>query len=256
MIALPHRLDRTIVIQAPRETVFRFFTDSQRWASWWGVGSTIDATPGGKVYIRNPGGVEALGEVLEIVAPDRLVFTYGFASGQPIPPGASRATIRLEAVGAATRLHLLHEFPEAATAVRDEHVQGWRYQLAVFGNIVADEAHAGAAKRVDAWFDAWAEPNAETRRHTLATIAIERVQFRDRFSLIEGLAELDPHIAAAQHFMPGMRLTRVGNVRHCQGTVLADWVARGADGQDRGRGTNVFTFRADGLIESAIGFWG
>ena len=39
--------------------------------------------------------------------------------------------------------------------------------------------------------------------------------------------------------MPGMRLERDGDVRHCQGTVLADWVARGADGQERGRGTNV-----------------
>ena len=27
---LPHRLDRTLVIQARRETVFRFFTDAAR----------------------------------------------------------------------------------------------------------------------------------------------------------------------------------------------------------------------------------
>ena len=254
MSALPHRLDRVIVIQASRETVFRFFTDSQRWAAWWGVGSTIEAKAGGKVYIRNPGGVEALGEVLEIVAPERLVFTYGFASGQPIPAGSSRATIELEAVGAATRLHLLHEFPDAA--VRDEHIQGWRYQLAVFSNVVSDEAQAGAASRVDAWFDVWAEPNADVRRQALSAIAIDQLRFRDRFSLIDGLAELDPHIAAAQRFMSGMRLTRAGGIRHCQGTVLADWVARGADGQERGHGTNVFTFRGDGLIESVVGFWG
>ena len=45
-------------------------------------------------------------------------------------------------------------------------------------------------------------------------------------------------------------------MRHCQGTVLADWVARGADGQERGRGTNVFVFGPAGDIRSVAGFWG
>lgn len=50
---LPYRLDRTITIQAPRETVFRYFTESARWAAWWGAGSTIDPRPGGRMYIRH-----------------------------------------------------------------------------------------------------------------------------------------------------------------------------------------------------------
>jgi hypothetical protein len=37
--------------------------------------------------------------------------------------------------------------------------------------------------------------------------------------------------------------------------VLADWIAAGPDGQERGRGTNVFTFDADGRISAVIGFW-
>src|SRR6185295_11811411 len=81
MMSLPHRVDRTITILAPVDTVFRFFTDSARWASWWGAGSTIDATPGGRVLIRHPGGTEVTGEVLEIAPPKRIVFTYGNASG-------------------------------------------------------------------------------------------------------------------------------------------------------------------------------
>ena len=62
------------------------------------------------------------------------------------------------------------------------------------------------------------------------------MRFRDRFSLIDGMDDLRPHLAAVHRFMPGMRLERDGDVRHCQGTVLADWIARGADGQERGRG--------------------
>ena len=46
---LPYRLDRTIVIRASRETVFAFFTDSDRWASWWGAGSRIEGRPGGRM---------------------------------------------------------------------------------------------------------------------------------------------------------------------------------------------------------------
>jgi uncharacterized protein YndB with AHSA1/START domain len=107
MQELPYRLDRTVVIKAAPETVFRFFTDSARWASWWGAGSTIDATPGGKMYIRHPNGVESLGEVLEVLPPERIAFTYGFASGKPIPPGSSRVTISLQRDQAGTRLHLL-----------------------------------------------------------------------------------------------------------------------------------------------------
>ena len=71
MTTLTHQLDRTIVIGAPPATVFRYFTDSPRWAAWWGAGSTIDARPGGRVLIRYPGGVEAAGEVVEVNPPDR-----------------------------------------------------------------------------------------------------------------------------------------------------------------------------------------
>jgi hypothetical protein len=161
--------------------------------------------------------------------------------------------IRLEPEGTGTRLRLSHEFADAAA--RDEHVQGWRYQLALFANVVSDEVNAGAASVVDGWFDAWAEPDPDARAGALATIADVSVRFRDRYGLTEGLADLLPHIAAAQRFMPGIRLRRRGDVRHCQGTVLADWVVVTADGQERGSGMNVFVLDAAGRIVSVTGFW-
>ncbi len=253
MSSLPHRLERTIVIEARPETVFRFFTDTKRWASWWGAGSTIDARPGGRLFIRHPNGVESSGEVVEVEAPERIVFTYGFASGSPVPPGGSRVSVRLEPHRRGTRLALVHEFGEAAA--RDEHVQGWRYQLSVFGNVVTDEVHAGAADKVDGWFEAWSAESDAARQETLARVATPDVRFRDRFSLVDGMSDLLPHLAAAKRFMPGLRLQRVGAVRHCQGTALGDWVAIAADGEERGRGTNVFVLDADGRIEAVTGFW-
>ena len=253
---LPHRLERSILIRASRETVFRFFSDSSRWASWWGKGSTIDPRPGGAVHIHFPEGTKVAGEVLDVSPPERVVFTYGFVGGQPIPPGASRVTIRLEAAGPGgreTRLMLTHEFAEMP--VRDEHVQGWRFQLALFGNLVANEVHAEAAVKVDGWFDAWVESDDAARERALRQIASPDVRFRDQYSLTDGLADLLPHIGAAQKHMPGIRLQRSGNVRHCQGTVLCDWRVVLPDGQERGTGTNVFTFGPDGRIESVTGFW-
>jgi uncharacterized protein YndB with AHSA1/START domain len=255
MTPLPHHLDRTITIGARRETVFSFFTEDARWASWWGAGSTIEPRPGGKVFVKHPGGVEASGEVLEIHPPDRIVFSFGYPSNQNLLPGSSRVTIRLEAAPEGTRLSLRHEFPEAAKQDCEHHVQGWRYQLSVFANVVADLAQASAQGCVDQWFDAWAEPDATKRESTLGAIAEPSVRFRDRYSRVDGLGELLPHITAAQHFMPGMRIQRTGDIRHCQGTVVANWTAHGPDGAVRGTGTNVFSFGPDGRIEAVTGLW-
>jgi uncharacterized protein YndB with AHSA1/START domain len=253
MTPLPHRVDRTITIQAPVQTVFRFFTDSARWASWWGAGSTIDPTPGGRVLIRHPGGTEVVGEILEIAAPQRIVFTYGNVSGSPIPPGGSTVTITLERLGAGTRLTLMHAFAEAAQ--RDHFVQGWRFQLALFSNVVSNEANAGAQASVDDWFRGWSEPDAAAREQLFMRLASPDLQFRDRYSLLNGMSDLLPHVEAAQRFMPGLRLHREGAIRHCQGTVLADWTAVSADGQPRGRGTNVFVVGGDGKFTSITGLW-
>lgn len=252
MPELPYALDRTVVIRATPETVFRFFTDSARWASWWGAGSTIDASPGGKVYIRHGNGIESLGEVVEVQQPESIVFTYGFASGNPIPPGSSRVTIRLELDPDGTRLHLHHDFPDAGS--RDAHVQGWRFQLSLFSNAVANEVYAGAVDTIDAWYAAWNDTEEASRTAAFARIAIPEVNFRDRYSLLEGQADLNAHTTAAQRFMPGIRLKRNGAVRHCQGTVLSDWVASGPDGQPRMSGTSHFVFHPDGRIASVTGF--
>src|SRR5687767_13407466 len=105
---LLHHLDRTLVIRARRDTVFRFFTDPMRWAAWWGDGSTIDPRPEGRVRIRYPDGTEAIGEVLEVTPPERLVFTYGYATGTPVPAGGSLVTIVLDQHRDGTRLRLTH----------------------------------------------------------------------------------------------------------------------------------------------------
>jgi uncharacterized protein YndB with AHSA1/START domain len=245
MTDLPFSLDRDLVIRAPRALVFRYFTDSARWAAWWGQGSTIEARVGGVVRIVYPNGVTASGEVLALEPDERFAFRFGYDSGAPIPPGGSCVTITLRDHPDGTHLALRHDVADAAA--RDAHVPGWRYQLAVFANVVADEAHASAAERVDRWFAAW---NAEG---SFDGLVAPDVAFRDGFACVRGAAELAAHVAAARAHMPGMAIRRHGAVRHCQGTVLADWMVAGAGGEPVSRGTNVFELTADGRIASAVG---
>lgn len=250
---LPFVLDRTVTIEARPDRVFGYFQDAARWAAWHGAGSTIEPEIGGNVLIRFPGDVEVSGEVLEIAPPTRIVFTYGYGSGAPMGPGQSIVTIELEAVARGTLVRLSHAF--ADEAARDEHVQGWRFQLSLFGNLVSNDLHGDVAALADAWFSAWAEPDDATRRAAIGAIATPGITFGDRYSMLAGIDDLTHHAGAARKFMPGMRLERHGTARHCLGTVAVDWCVKGTDGRVKVTGTNVFQLDQDGKIEAVIGLW-
>jgi uncharacterized protein YndB with AHSA1/START domain len=252
MSAAEHVVERSVVIRARRETVFRYFTDSTRFAAWWGEGSRIEPRPGGEVHIRYPNGIVATGEVLEIAPSERVVFTFGYATADPpIPPGGSRVTIALEEGPEGTLLHLRHEVPTAEA--REAHGPGWRYQLALFANVAAREQHAAVETLVDRFLAVWSEPDAASRGATLGEIATEHMTFRDAFACTEGRDDLVGHIEAARQHMPGVRIERRGRVRQCQGTAVADWVTLGADGRELGQGTNVYDLAADGRIARVVG---
>ena len=138
MTALSHRLDRSLVIQATPAIVFSFLTETPRWASWWGAGSEIDARPGGRMKIVYPGGREATGEVVEVVAPERIVFTYGYADGEMIPPGGSRVTIELEAGHDSVVLRVVDD-GRGFAGIPEEHggLRGMRERALLVGGALA-----------------------------------------------------------------------------------------------------------------------
>jgi hypothetical protein len=162
-------------------------------------------------------------------------------------------TIDVDAHESGSRVRLTHAFTDAA--VRDQHVQGWRFQLSLFGNVVANEVNKDPSSLVDAWFAAWAIADEEERRRALGTIAAPDVQFGDRFSVIDGCDELVQHIGGAIRFMSGFRIQRKGDVRHCLGTLLVEWTASRGENQQFATGTNVFVLNANGRIASVTGFW-
>ena len=245
---LPETLDREISICARRETVFAYFTDSKRFAKWWGDGSHIDPRPGGAVFIHYPNGVTVNGEVVAIEPPRRIVFTYVMTGGVE-----SLVTIALEEAEQGTLLKLHHAF--SSGKIRDHFVQGWRYQLALFSKVVAEEAQEKVADRVDAFLRAWGEPDAKTRRALMECCATPGIVFRDAYSATAGLDDMLANLETVQLFMPGITLARTGGVRQSHGTALASWTAKRENGESAGSGTNVFVLSPDGRIARVVGFW-
>jgi uncharacterized protein YndB with AHSA1/START domain len=79
----------TRVFEAPRDLVFKAWTERERLMRWWGpkrftmVSCTLDLRPGGLFHycVRSPAGKDLWGKLVyrEIVAPQRLVFVVSFS---------------------------------------------------------------------------------------------------------------------------------------------------------------------------------
>ena len=252
--AFAFSLEHTVEIRARRATVFRYFTDPARFARWWGAGSSIDPVVGGAISIRYPDGTTASGKVIELAPDERIAFTYGYDKPDAaIPPGGSLVTLELSELDTGTRVHLQHDVTDAKT--RDEHVQGWRYMLALFANAAGADALAHAGDAIAVWFSAWNESNATRRRGLLAPIVSPEVDFRDATGCAAGLDQLLGHIAACQLFMPGLRLEPRGKVRAAHGSAVIDWAAM-KEGAVALTGTNIVRFAPDGMITEVIGLAG
>ena len=91
-------LELEVRIAASPSTVFSFLKDADGIAQWFGSSVEMDPQPGGIIRIDINGRDIAKGEIVEIVAPERIVFTFGWeADGHPVPPGSSTVEITLKA---------------------------------------------------------------------------------------------------------------------------------------------------------------
>jgi uncharacterized protein YndB with AHSA1/START domain len=135
--------DRVLVItrifDAPRELVFKAWTDPRHLVHWMGprgFRSTVlhsDLRAGGayRIHMRGPEGDDhwTQGVFREIVEPERLVMvgSWADANGNPTSP-QTVLTITLEEDGGKTRLTLHQAIFESITAC-DEHRGGWNSSL-------------------------------------------------------------------------------------------------------------------------------
>ena len=117
---------------APREKVFRAWTDSEVMKKWFAPSDDfavpevqVDAKVGGRyrIVMRSPDGEyhRVSGVYREYAPPARLVFTWAWES---TPERESLVTVEFKDLGTSTELILTHERFADAEA-RDKHQQGW-----------------------------------------------------------------------------------------------------------------------------------
>jgi uncharacterized protein YndB with AHSA1/START domain len=96
-------LEVTVHIAATPDTVFPYFIDPDRYVQWMGDRAMLNAVPGGVFRVRMRDGVEAAGVFVEVDAPRRVVFTWGWTHGVAVAPGSTRVVVTLEAENGGTR---------------------------------------------------------------------------------------------------------------------------------------------------------
>jgi uncharacterized protein YndB with AHSA1/START domain len=115
-------------IAAPPEKVFAYFTDASRWTAWQGTEAEIELVPGGAWRVNVTGEGFASGRVVEVVENRRVVFTWGWEGGPPVPPGSTTVVIDLVPEGGGTLVRLTHKgLPPDQVEI---HRRGWEHYVA------------------------------------------------------------------------------------------------------------------------------
>ena len=131
-------VEQTVRINARPETVWRYWTDPERMCDWWGAAAELDPRPGGTCRVEMGGGPVMVGEYLELVPHERIVFSFGWdpSEGAPaVPPGSTLVEITLTPDGDETILALRHTGLPAAH--RGEHAAGWGHFLSLLAGAAA-----------------------------------------------------------------------------------------------------------------------
>lgn len=136
-------------IAAPREAVFRAFTDSRLVPRWFspspGIGTEVlalDPVVGGEYRIRFtlPDGSRPIvhGTYLEVRRPESLVFTWTWEPPDPHAGVETEVEVTLGEIPGGTEVVVRHvRFPDRE--VRDRHETGWVATLERLATILREE---------------------------------------------------------------------------------------------------------------------
>jgi uncharacterized protein YndB with AHSA1/START domain len=276
-----------LTIAARPATIFRYFTDPDRFARWMGQASVLDPTPGGRLRVAYPTGQVAGGRVVAVEPDRRIVFSqdagrvstshsplpqlrqalrmrvghtrpasWGYeGDGQALPAGGSTVEITLEPVDGGTLVRLRHEgLPAGEPPLA--HLAGWRHALATLASAGSAEQLAPVlGERVTDWLAAWNEPDLERRAALLSRCLAEGGRYRDPTAAVDGAGPLADHIGMVQRMAGGTRLVGRGAPQPCHGVIRFGWAAVGPSEVVLATGTNVAGTDLDGRFRWLHGFW-
>ncbi|HEV8389708.1 MAG TPA: SRPBCC domain-containing protein [Dongiaceae bacterium] len=142
--------ERTLVLSrvfdAPRELVFKAWTQPEHLARWWGprgftlISYKTDVRVGGsyRFGMRSPENTEhwASGIYREVSPPERLVLSFAWEHPDGKPKHETTMTLTFAEQGEKTKLTLKQTLFESVTS-RDMHGQGWSSTLDMLGEYLA-----------------------------------------------------------------------------------------------------------------------
>jgi uncharacterized protein YndB with AHSA1/START domain len=122
----PEVLTATVRIAASPAEVFPYFVDPALMVQWIGEWAELHPEPGG-LFALNFSKTPVRGEYVEVDPPHRVVFTWGVAGKDSLPPGSTTVEIVLTADGPDTVVELFHH--DLPPAEYDSHLEGWTTML-------------------------------------------------------------------------------------------------------------------------------
>jgi uncharacterized protein YndB with AHSA1/START domain len=134
----------TRVFDAPRQLVFRAWTDAEQMKRWfcphehWGLEVEVDPRVGGmyRIVMKDTDAKQdhiVSGTFREVQAPERLVFTWQWESNPGFPE--TLITVEFRDLAGKTELTFVHEGLPTAES-RERHSHGWNACLARLGKVV------------------------------------------------------------------------------------------------------------------------
>jgi uncharacterized protein YndB with AHSA1/START domain len=117
-----------IYIAATAEMVWKALLDGEFTRQYWGAENLSDWQPGSTWEHRRSDATRSvlvLGEVLEAVAPHRLVLTWADPENKRDKARHSRVSFDIEAVGDMIRLTVTHDRLDAGSDMERKVSQGW-----------------------------------------------------------------------------------------------------------------------------------
>jgi uncharacterized protein YndB with AHSA1/START domain len=140
---------RELEIDASPETVWEFLVDPDKATRWMGQTAELEPRAGGLYRVEVIPGNVARGEFVEVDAPRRLVFTWGWEQGEhtmsSVEPGTSTIEIELVPTGDGTTLRFSHTGLPSEDAAQS-HAHGWDHYLSRLVTVAA-----GGDAGIDPW---------------------------------------------------------------------------------------------------------
>ena len=134
----PDRIERSIVIRAPRTRVWSALTDAGAIGQWFGTGARLDLRPGGDFWLDFAGYPTSHARIVTVEPPGRFAFRWQAMGADPAAPVEDGPSTLVEFTltddPAGTRVTVVESgfaalAPDVADRAHADNTGGWEIEL-------------------------------------------------------------------------------------------------------------------------------